>query len=63
MPAPEQESVKQLIATLNVWRRTARAYLCFGRMEKPFVVQTSGEVPPVRAAGSRLFWSPVLTSR
>lgn len=63
VPVPDQESIIALIRNLTAWRKGAgREFLIYGRMEKPFPLET-GKVDVHRTHGDSMPFDEVLTSR
>ena len=61
---PDTESALKLIRNLNAWRKHAgKDFLVYGRMERPFIVEGSYDIPMYSPSDKEIHFSSLMTSK
>ena len=61
---PDQKSMTALIRNLNAWRKgVAKPFLCYGRMEKPYPIHGTYDIPMILVRGGKYHFPSLFTSR
>ena len=61
---PDTESILKLVRNLNAWRKHAgKDFLVYGRMERPFTVEGSYDIPMYTYSDKKISYNSLMTSK